>query len=123
MFDDQGIERGQTIASELKQAIRESMISIVVLSKNYASSRWCLKQLLEILKCKEDMGQVVRTVFYGVDPSDVQKQTGEFGKAFKETCGGKTEEENQRWRQALTYVGIIAGEHLLNLFVWTKNRM
>lgn len=77
MFDDQGTERGQ--------AIRGSVISIVVLSKNYASSSWCLKNLLEILKCKE---QIVTTVFYGVDPSDVRKQTGDFGKAFKETCRG-----------------------------------
>ncbi|CAN6971194.1 unnamed protein product [Brassica rapa subsp. trilocularis] len=87
MFDDQGIERGQTIAPELIRAIRESRISIVVLSKNYASSSWCLDELVEIFKCKEDKNQIVMTVFYsGVDPSDVRKQTGDFGKAFKKTC-------------------------------------
>ncbi|KAL9310581.1 Disease resistance protein RML1A [Arabidopsis thaliana] len=114
MFDDQRILRGETISPALTQAIRESRISIVLLSKNYASSGWCLDELLEILKCKDDMGQIVMTVFYGVDPSDVRKQTGEFGIAFNETCACRTEEERQKWSQALNYVGNIAGEHLLN---------
>ncbi|KAG7658325.1 Leucine-rich repeat 3 [Arabidopsis suecica] len=117
MFDDQRIERGQTISPELTRGIRESRISIVVLSKNYASSSWCLDELLEILKCKEDIGQIVMTVFYGVDPSDVRKQTGEFGIRFSETCARKTEEEKQKWSQALNDVGNIAGEHFLN---WDK---
>ncbi|KAG2302767.1 hypothetical protein Bca52824_031418 [Brassica carinata] len=114
MFDDQGIERSQIIAPALTQAIRESRISIILLSKNYASSSWCLDELLDILKCKEDMGQIVMTVFYGVDPSHVRKQTGDFGKAFKETCARKTKEKEERWSQALEYVGNIEGEHFLN---------
>ncbi|CAF2039166.1 unnamed protein product [Brassica napus] len=117
MFNDQAIERSHTIAPALTQAIRESRISIVVLTKNYASSSWCLDELLEILKCKQEMGQIVMTIFYGVDPSHVRKQTGDFGKVFKKTCSGKTEEEKQRWSQALTDVGNIAGEHFLN---WDK---
>ncbi|CAA7053810.1 unnamed protein product [Microthlaspi erraticum] len=114
MFDDQRIERGHTISPSLTRAIRESRISIVILSKNYASSGWCLDELLEILKCKEDIGQIVMTIFYEIDPSDVRKQTGDFGSVFKETCSRRTKEESERWSQALNDVGNIAGEHLLN---------
>lgn len=85
-----------------------------MLSKNYASSGWCLDELVEILKCKEDQGQIVMTIFYDVDPSDVRKQRGDFGRAFETTCQGKTEEVKQRWNKALTDVADIAGEHYLN---------
>lgn len=116
-FNDEGIERSQYISSELTWAIRESRISIVILSEKYASSSWCLNELVEILKCQESVGQIVMTVFYKVDPCDVRKQMGEFGKAFKKTCQGTTETEVQRWTQALTNVANIAGEHSLNWFV------
>ncbi|KAG7543216.1 P-loop containing nucleoside triphosphate hydrolase [Arabidopsis thaliana x Arabidopsis arenosa] len=114
-FNDQKMERGNTIGPELIQAIRESRVSIVVLSKNYASSSWCLDELLEILRCnEEDDGQIVMTIFYDVDPSDVKKQSGEFGSAFKKTCEGKTEDVKLRWSKALAHVATIAGEHSLH---------
>lgn len=89
MFDDQGIQRSQTIAPAIVRAIRELRISIVVLSKNYASSSWCLNKWVEILKCKN----IVMTIFLQVDPSDVRKQTEDFGKLFQKTCAGKTKQE------------------------------
>ncbi|EOA18080.1 hypothetical protein CARUB_v10006532mg [Capsella rubella] len=111
-FSDQGMERGHTIGPELVQAIRESRIWIVVFSKQYASSSWCLGELVEILKCKEeDEGQIVIPIFYEVDPSDVRKQSRGFGRAFKRTCQGQPEEKKQSWTKALTDVANIAGEH------------
>ncbi|KAL9293806.1 putative TIR domain, P-loop containing nucleoside triphosphate hydrolase [Arabidopsis thaliana] len=95
-------------------AIRGSKIAIVLLSKNYASSSWCLDELAEIMKCRELLGQIVMTIFYEVDPTDIKKQTGDFGKAFKKTCNGKTKEHVERWRKALEDVATIAGEHSRN---------
>ncbi|XP_020868271.1 disease resistance protein RML1A isoform X2 [Arabidopsis lyrata subsp. lyrata] len=114
MFDDQGIERSETIAPSLIQAIRESRILIVILSTNYASSSWCLNELVEIMECKKVMGQIVMTIFYGVDPTHVRKQIGDFGKAFSETCSRNTDVEMRKWSKALTDVSNILGEHLLN---------
>ncbi|CAA0403325.1 unnamed protein product [Arabidopsis thaliana] len=109
-FKDGGIKRSRSIWPELKQAIWESKIFIVVLSKNYAGSCWCLDELVEIMECREVVGKTLVPIFYDVDPSSVRKQTGDFGKAFDKICDVRTEEERQRWRQALTNVGNIAGE-------------
>ncbi|CAN7114449.1 unnamed protein product [Brassica rapa subsp. narinosa] len=109
MFDDEGVERGHTIDPALTQAIRESTISIVVLTKNYASSSWCLDGLLEILKCRQAGKLIVMPVFYGVRPNDVQRQTGDFGKGFEKTCRGKTILDKGRWSQALNKVCSLKG--------------
>ncbi|XP_023640546.1 disease resistance protein TAO1 isoform X4 [Capsella rubella] len=113
-FIDNEIKRGESIGPELIRAIRGSKIAIILLSRNYASSSWCLDELVEIMKCKEELGQIVMVVFYKVDPSDVKKLTGEFGKIFRKTCAGKTKQDTGRWRQALAKVATIAGYHSRN---------
>ncbi|KAL4634358.1 hypothetical protein ACB092_04G194000 [Castanea dentata] len=106
-FIDDELPRGEEISTELLEAIRSSRSSIIVFSKNYASSRWCLDELVEILECKEN-GQMVLPVFYKVDPSEVRNQKGKFGEAL-----AKHEVNNikkvQRWREALNKVGSISG--------------
>nr|VDD18944.1 unnamed protein product [Brassica rapa] len=113
-FIDNNIERGQSIAPELVQAIRESRVAVVLLSRNYASSSWCLDELVEIMKCRERGKQTVITIFYGVDPSDVRNQTGDFGEAFNKTCVGKEEKVKKAWKKALKAVASIAGYHSRN---------
>lgn len=108
-FKDHEIKRSRSIWPELKHTICESRISIVVISRNYAGSSWCLDELLEIMECREAEGQTLLTVFYEVDPSDVRKQTGAFGKAFENTCLARKVEDRQRWKQALIDVANVSG--------------
>lgn len=110
-FKDNEIERSRSLDRELRQAIKDSRIAVVIFSPNYASSSWCMNELLEIVKCKEECCQVVIPVFYGLDPSHVRKQTGDFGKIFDQTCKNKTEDEIIRWRGALIDVANILGYH------------
>ncbi|CAA7055701.1 unnamed protein product [Microthlaspi erraticum] len=113
-FIDNDIERSKSIGPELIDAIRGSRIAIVFLSRNYSSSTWCMNELVEIMKCREELGQILMTIFYQVDPTDVKKQTGDFGKVFRKTCKGMSKEDIGRWRQALVEVAKIAGYHSQN---------
>ncbi|CAN6849123.1 unnamed protein product [Brassica oleracea] len=113
-FSDNEMERGESISFQLVKAIRGSKIAVVLFSRNYASSKWCLDELVEIMKCRREFGQIVIAVFYKVDPSDIRKQTGDFGNVFRKTCAGKTNEEIRRWRVALAEVAAIAGYHSSN---------
>ncbi|XP_050275096.1 disease resistance protein RPV1-like isoform X2 [Quercus robur] len=114
-FMDDELQRGEIISTELLEAIESSKFSIIVFSKNYATSTWCLDELVKILECKKN-GQVVFPVFYEVDPSEVRNQKGKFGEALAK------HEENfkygtnkvQRWRAALNEAGNLSGWHYKN---------
>ncbi|KAK2976638.1 hypothetical protein RJ640_024172, partial [Escallonia rubra] len=80
--DDDEIERGKNLKCELDKAIRGSQISIIVFSKDYASSEWCLDELVMILDCKDTSRHTAFPVFYDVEPSEVRNQKGSFEDAF-----------------------------------------
>ncbi|CAL9029219.1 unnamed protein product [Prunus brigantina] len=103
-IDDDELEKGEDITAELVQAILGSRISVVVFSKRYAASSWCLKELVKIMECKRTLRQMVFPIFYDVDPSDVRKQTGWFGEAFvkHEDHFLLGTDKVQRWRSALS---------------------
>ncbi|BFG19646.1 hypothetical protein CerSpe_059200 [Prunus speciosa] len=118
-LDDNELKRAEFIKTQLEQAIDGSMISIIVFSKSYADSSWCLDELVKIMECRERLGQQVIPLFYNVDASDVRKQTGSFAQAFEKyeagICEGKHEKEKvQRWRNALTQAADLCGEDLKN---------
>ncbi|KAG6673416.1 hypothetical protein I3842_16G110800 [Carya illinoinensis] len=111
--DDENLERGEKISPKLLEAIEESMISIVILSPNYASSSWCLEELTKILECNKTKQQTVLPVFYHVDPSDVRHHRGSFGEALaKHQKRFKEDPKVQRWKEALQEVADLAGQHL-----------
>ncbi|XP_044496790.1 TMV resistance protein N-like isoform X1 [Mangifera indica] len=132
--DDVKLERGKPIAPELIKAIEESRFSVIVFSRNYATSSWCLDELAKIVECMKEMGQTVVPVFYDVDPSDVRKQTGSFGEAFrKHEEADFGDEKLQKWRDALAGVANLSGWHLQDRHeatfiqeiveeIWTKLR-
>ena len=114
--DDEGLERGGEIQPSLLKAIEESKVSIVVFSKNYAHSKWCLDELDKIMQSRREKRQIVVLVFYHVDPFDVRKQTGSFGEAFAR-YGEVIEERVLRWRAALTEADGLYGWHMLHGYV------
>jgi len=61
-------------------------VVIVVFTKTYSESAWCLLQLQQIIKWHEAYCRYVLPVYYEIQPSDVRLQEGDFGKAFKATA-------------------------------------
>ncbi|CAL1410032.1 unnamed protein product [Linum trigynum] len=111
--DDFSLERGASIEPEIQRGIEDSRIAVVVLSKNYADSSWCLDELVHILRCRKLKGHRVIPIFYEVDPSDVGKQRRiGANNGFVEAVGGDDEllgEKVGRWRDALAEVANISG--------------
>ncbi|MFS7970008.1 putative TIR domain, P-loop containing nucleoside triphosphate hydrolase [Helianthus anomalus] len=105
--DNEEIKKGEQLQPEIDTAIKASRASIVVLSENYATSTWCLDELLLILQQKE-CGHFVLPVFYHVDPSDVRKQNGSFAIQVK-PCSRWTYEKVCLWKTALTEVASLSG--------------
>ncbi|KAG5573868.1 hypothetical protein H5410_063634 [Solanum commersonii] len=114
--DDERLEAGKSISAELLKAIEESRFAVVIFSKSYATSRWCLEELAHIIKCKKELEQIVIPVFYDVSPSDVRHQNPPFADSFSqhEVNYEDDKEKVQRWRDAFVEAGKISGYHLLN---------
>ncbi|XWS30848.1 hypothetical protein CRYUN_Cryun23aG0026300 [Craigia yunnanensis] len=109
--DFKELPRGEEISHALLKAIEDSMISTIVFSQNYANSLWCLEELSKIMECRNSRGLLVIPIFYHVNPSDIRKQTGSFGKAFVEHERNRIDKV-QGWRHALTEAGNLSGWYL-----------
>ena len=109
-FIDDSLQKGEEISMELVKAIESSMISIVIFSKKFASSTWCLNELVKIFECRSN-GQLVYPIFYKVSPSEIRKQDGEFGIALAEheEKFKDDREKVQRWRKTLTEAANLSG--------------
>ncbi|XP_021801951.1 TMV resistance protein N-like [Prunus avium] len=113
-FIDRELTRGEEISPALVKAIEESRISLIVFSENYASSRWCLDELVKILQCKQSNQQIVFLIFYKVDPSDVGNQKNRFGDAFRGLIERKFKNDKEKvliWRKALKKAAKLSGWH------------
>lgn len=110
--DDHSVPRGLSISTLLQRGIEGSRISIIVFSKNYADSPWCMQELIQILECYRTTGHVVLPVFYDDYPSDVRRQSREFGQSFQHLSNSNNVEghgTSMKWIDALHDVAGIAG--------------
>ncbi|CAI9269400.1 unnamed protein product [Lactuca saligna] len=120
-LDDEENETVEDLKPELESAIKASQASIIVLSKNYASSTWCLDELVLILEQRITSNHIVIPIFYQVEPTHVRKQQSSFGDAMakhKETMEEETNEYKRsqwaqkivRWNKALIEVSNLKGK-------------
>ncbi|XP_056171876.1 disease resistance protein L6-like [Syzygium oleosum] len=113
--DDDELSQGENIRPKLMAAITTSKILIPILSVTYGTSNWCLDELVQIMKRKNNNGQMVLPIFYKVKPADVGHQIGSFGKAFHERKRRLLKRSSfdltilEKWKQALLEVSNLKG--------------
>ncbi|PWA65204.1 toll/interleukin-1 receptor (TIR) domain-containing protein [Artemisia annua] len=107
--DNEKIEKGETIDTQLMEAIEDSRFFIIVFSKDYAGSSWCLDELVKIVGCRKASEQTAYPVFYDVEPTEIRKLSGAVKEAFKKHENKKAA---MKWREALNEAGNLAGWEL-----------
>ncbi|CAI0432362.1 unnamed protein product [Linum tenue] len=108
--DDDEIVRREELDIELQKAMQESKLFLVVFSKDFASSTWCLDQLVKIMDLRRRSFPhhiVVMPVFY-VDPMLVSDQADSYAAAFA-SHEENSKEKAEIWRAALREVSDLGG--------------
>lgn len=110
--DDEELRPGEKISNILR-AIKSSKIYIPIFSEDYASSKWCLRELTCMVECtRQSIGKEILPIFYNVEPSDVKLET----ELYKSTLRKHEEDLGctlvKPWKEALTTVATIKGWHI-----------
>lgn len=80
-------------AHEVHNPIDQCKISIPILTKNYASSTWCLDELADMVEWKRRMEEKIMPIFYKVEHSH---------------CFGEKMLRDKEWVNGGTYDGVRA---------------
>jgi len=115
-IDDKDLPGGDEITPSLWKSIEDSRIAIIVFSKNYATSSFCLDELVHIIHYFKAKGRLVLPIFYDVEPSQVRHQNDYYGEALaKHEEGFQNNKENMerllKWKKALNQAANLSGHH------------
>ncbi|KAH7431018.1 hypothetical protein KP509_08G025300 [Ceratopteris richardii] len=110
-FVDYRMDKGKDVNSEIDGAIQTSRVFIVILSPEFATSTWCLEEVLKIMNTKGVRRRVnppVVPVFCDVQRSLVQQQAANtsYDLSVKK---GRYPEKIECWSKALKDVGDLDG--------------
>ncbi|KAK2421750.1 TMV resistance protein N [Trifolium repens] len=115
-IDDKELQRGEKITPSLLKSIENSRIAIIIFSKNYASSSFCLDELAHIIHYFQEKSRLVLPVFYDVEPCNVRmrNQTESYAKdlAFHKAKFQNDKENMERfmkWKIALEQAAELSG--------------
>lgn len=109
-YKDEKLDEGvSSSGSDLSKCIRDSKLAVVVVSESYPTSVLCLNELQTILNLQDEGQLSVLLIFYGVDTSNIKKQTGEYAEPFRKLGEEYSAEKVQSWRRTLTKLTGICG--------------
>jgi hypothetical protein len=106
-------QAGSYVPTVIYNALQGAKVNVVVLSKGYAESEYCLKELVIMIRSFEDEKKPIIPVFYDVDFRDllrIQRFAGPHGSALKKhEWRGTPRTEVKAWAGALYTVSQMAG--------------
>ncbi|CAI0374477.1 unnamed protein product [Linum tenue] len=108
VFIDDMLSKTESI-HELISVLSKSALSIVIFSKNFADSSWCLDEVATISQRMVKFGHRVLPVFYKLEPSAVSDDSGSYAAAIEQKHGSKSPGDKKRWMDALKAVAERAG--------------
>ncbi|KAG0622301.1 hypothetical protein M758_3G088200 [Ceratodon purpureus] len=109
-LDARSLMKGNPALQSIDEALDTAKVHVAVVSKRYAESKYCLNELVAMVRS----GKPVVPVFYDVEPVDLRwVEKGPFGEAFeKHKARGRTEKKLQEWRDALKALAELTGFRL-----------
>ncbi|XP_031381781.1 toll/interleukin-1 receptor-like protein isoform X2 [Punica granatum] len=110
--DNEELHLGEEISHKLMKSIKQSKIGIPIFSADYASSKWCLMEVAEMVKSMKESKQLIMPIFLDVTPEEVQRQTGNYAKLLSQHKKKFGQEKVQSWRNALKEVVKLKGLEL-----------
>ncbi|XP_059072904.1 disease resistance protein RUN1-like [Cryptomeria japonica] len=113
-LDEESLEKGDHIPSCLERGIQESRICIPIFSKRFPKSKWCLQEVLLMVK----YGLKICPLFYDVLPKDLRCWNGsEYAEYFKQ------HESQQRLSSELILEYKSALKNVSDLHGWCSNQL
>jgi hypothetical protein len=109
-------EKVMAIRSRLFEAIEESVLSLIIFSRDCASLPWCFEELVKIVGFMDEMrSDTVFPVSYDVEELKIDDQTKSYTIVFdkNEENFRENEEKVQRWMNILSAVEISSGKRSL----------
>ncbi|KAL4197726.1 hypothetical protein AMTRI_Chr04g252550 [Amborella trichopoda] len=112
--DSREIRKGENLSGVIVEAIRASSIWLVLLSKGFAESPWCLDEVRMMVDEREngESKGILIPVYYNVGPDDLRDvNRGPFKKAFRMHRKSKdySLETIAKWEEVLKQVAEIWG--------------
>ncbi|XP_030538901.1 disease resistance protein L6-like [Rhodamnia argentea] len=104
--DNEELRVGPEIGGNLLRALDNTQIYIPIFSKGFASSPWCLCEVVYIVDCtsKSDGKKEILPIFFDVEPDDVKLKTELYRNALSKHEERYDCNEVKRWEAALVEV-------------------
>jgi len=106
------LQEGENLTSQIEAAIRNAYLHIAIFSPTYAESKWCLDELVLMLKS----GATIIPVFYNVKPSELRwadrAEVYFQTLRLREETGRYDAQTLENWRKALVNVSSLSGFEL-----------